>query len=404
MSPFVPFFYFVCPNSLRDTHIRHMSRLGPHSSLASTLLNARLASSCRTQAAQRYAIIVNIPRNSRLSSTSARLHTSPRPHVSPKTSTPRRRKSVNATVKAIDQEKLDTISKSLIQDLYKESPVSNTVITLEDVLSLKPKGDSNKVSPEEFNKLKDIISGSFNVVQLKGVLRSQNMPTAGKKAALLNQIMVLMDLEVVVPEVKETAPVMEDPYSPIATEVDIESQEFSSNRRDLSFILGSEGDALRKLEREKHVRISINIGENTYTIRGTKEFIEEAKVAIQEMVAVTEESWEISGYADRELVTKRPSALEEIALGSKTFVSAGENDTLVISGRSQRDMEEAKRLFDLKMQKEDKAAESLTFLNQEDDQKPLGMFPVFDTVTMSSGKNQASYFRISQTEPVSVNT
>lgn len=230
------------------------------------------------------------------------------------------------------------------------------------------------------------------------------MPTAGKKAALLNQIMVLMDLEVVVPEVKETAPVMEDPYSPIATEVDVDSQEFSSNRRDLSFILGSEGDALRKLEREKHVRISINIGENTYTIRGTKESIEEAKAAIQEMVAVIEESWDISGYADRESVTKRPSALEEIALGSKTFVSAGENDTLVISGRSQQDMEEAKRLFDLKMQKKDKAAESLTFLNQEDDQKPLGMFPVFDTVTMSSGKNQASYFRISQAEPVSANT
>ncbi|KAG0039801.1 hypothetical protein BGZ82_006654 [Podila clonocystis] len=288
--------------------------------------------------------------------------------------------------------------------MYKETPASTTVVTLEDILALKPKGDSNKISPEEFNKLRDILSSSFNVIQLKSVLRSQKMPTTGKKAALLNQIMVLMDLEVVVPEVKEAAPVMEDPYSAAASEADFESQEFSSNRRDLSFILGSEGDALRKLEREKNVRISISIGDNTYTIRGTKESIEEAKAAIQEMVAVTEESWDISGYADRESVTKRPSSLEEIALGSKTFVSAGEDNTLVISGRSKRDIDEAKRLFDLKMQKKDTAARTLTFLHQEDDQKPLGMFPVFDTVTMSSGRNKASYFRISQTEPFAEKT
>ncbi|KAG0342334.1 hypothetical protein BG000_005394 [Podila horticola] len=324
---------------------------------------------------------------------------------SPSRESPRRRKPIQSNNQQIrkrtnttDREKLDTISKSLIEDLYKETPASTTVVTLEDVLALKPKGNNNKVSPEEFNKLKDILSSSFNVIQLKSVLRSQNMPTTGKKAALLNQVMVLMDLEVVVPEVKKTAPVMEDPYSAAASEADFESQDFSSNRRDLSFILGSEGDALRTLEREKNVRISINIGDNTYTIRGTKESIVEAKAAIQEMLEVTEESWDISGYADRESVTKRPSALEEISLGSKTFVSAGENDTLVISGRSRRDMDEAKRLFDLKMQKNDTAAETLTFLHQEDDQKPLGMFPVFDTVTMSSGKNKASYFRISQTE------
>ncbi|KAF9296519.1 hypothetical protein BGZ74_010308 [Mortierella antarctica] len=386
-----------------------MSRLGHHSSLASTLLNARLSSSCQAKAA-RYAIILNIPKNTRLSSTLAESNAAPKRTASPRQSYPRRKpiqandQQARKRIRTIDREKLDTISKSLIEDLYKETPASTTVVTLEDVLALKPKGDSNKISPEEFNKLKDLLSSSFNAIQLKSVLRSQKMPTTGKKAALLNQIMVLMDLEVVVPEVKETAPVMEDPYSAAASEADFESQEFSSNRRDLSFILGSEGDTLHKLEREKNVRISINIGDNTYTIRGTKESIEEAKAAIQEMVAVTEESWDISGYADRESVTKRPSALEEIALGSKTFVSAGEDDTLVISGRSRRDMDEAKRLFDLKMQKKDIAAEILTFLHQEDDQKPLGMLPVFDTVTMSSGRNNASYFRISQTEPFAEKT
>ncbi|KAG0083110.1 hypothetical protein BGZ93_006375 [Podila epicladia] len=386
-----------------------MSRLGHHSFLASTLLNARLFSSCQAKVA-RYATILNTSKNTRLSSTLAESKAAPKRTAPARQPYPRRKpiqtndQQIRKRIRTIDREKLDTISKSLIEDLYKETPASTTVVTLEDVLALKPKGDSNKVSPEEFNKLKDILSNSFNVIQLKSVLRSQKMPTTGKKAALLNQIMVLMDLEVVVPEVKETAPVMEDPYSAAASEADFESQEFSSNRRDLSFILGSEGDALRKLEREKNVRISINIGDNTYTIRGTKESIEEAKAAIQEMVAVTEESWDISGYADRESVTKRPSALEEIALGSKTFVAAGEDDTLIISGRSRRDMDEAKRLFDLKMQKKDTAAEILTFLHQEDDRKPLGMFPVFDTVSMSSSRNNASYFRISQTEPFAEKT
>ena len=117
------------------------------------------------------------------------------------------------------------------------------------------------------------------------------------------------------------------------------------------FILESEGDSLRELEKEKHVRISINIADETYTIRGGLEAIEEAKSRIQELVAVTEESWDISVYKDKDSVLTVPSVLEEIARRSRTFVSASDPNTLTIAGRSSKDMEEAKRLFDLKMQR-----------------------------------------------------
>ncbi|KAG0268411.1 hypothetical protein BGZ95_002467 [Linnemannia exigua] len=203
-----------------------------------------------------------------------------------------------------------------------------------------------------------------------------------------------MDLDVVVPESNEN-PLIEDPYH---AERNFESEIFSSNRRELFFILGSEGNSLRQLEKEKNVRLSISIADETYTIRGEKASIQEAKERIQDMVAVTEESWDVSGYSDKDLVMKDASALEDIARRSETFVSVGKDNTLVIAGRTEKSMEEAKRLFDLKMQ-QPHTTDGLTFYYQDDLLAPLGMLPVYDSVTMSVDENQKSFFRISQTVP-----
>lgn len=300
---------------------------------------------------------------------------------------------------ARDTRVIDSISKNLINDLYQSQtgPTTASRVTLEDVLALKPK--RNNVTPEEFEKVKDAIAHSFNVTQLKGVLRSQNRPSGGKKSVLINQVMLFMDLEIIAPTPKNIS-IVEDPY--FSGEANHQSRIFPSNKRELFFILESEGDAVRQLEKEKHVRISINIADETYTIRGELDAIEEAKGRIQELVAVTEEAWDISMYKDREAVVNTPSALEEIARRSQTFVSAGNPDTLTIAGRSNKDMEEAKRLFDLKMQKPDQDVENLTFTHQEDEFKRLGMFPVFDSATMTLDENQKSFLRVCQIEPVSV--
>lgn len=244
----------------------------------------------------------------------------------------------------LDSTSIDNISKSLIKDLYTSPSSSKSKITIEDVLALKPA--QRTVTPDEFNKLKDLVAASFNLTQLKGVLRSQGIPANGKKSILINQIMVLMDLEIVKPESNDP-PLVEDPYQ---AERNFESEVFSSNRRELFFILGAEGNSLRQLEKEKNVRLSISIADETYTIRGEKASIQEAKERIQDMIAVTEESWDVSGYKEKDLVMKDASALEDIARRSETFVSAGDDNTLVIAGRSDRNMEEAKRLFDLKVQ------------------------------------------------------
>ncbi|KAF8938122.1 hypothetical protein EDD21DRAFT_406024 [Dissophora ornata] len=295
-------------------------------------------------------------------------------------------------VSTIDPATLDSISKTLISDLYTSPSSTKAKVTLEDVLALKPANSS--ISVDEFNKLKDAVATSFNVGQLKDVLRSQNMPANGRKSVLVNQIMILMNLNVKAPKPKP--PVVEDPYTaaePVFQKV------FPSNKRELFFILGSEGDSLRGLEREKNVRISINIANETYIIRGASESIQEAQSRISEIVAVTEEVWNISSYSDKDLVMKEPPVLEDIARRSETFVSAGDENTLIIAGRSSKDMEEAKRLFDLKLHKSTSGAESFTFLHQEDELKPVGMFPVFDSVSMTVDESQKSFFRVCQTEP-----
>ncbi|KAF8982031.1 hypothetical protein BGZ46_001932 [Entomortierella lignicola] len=293
----------------------------------------------------------------------------------------------------LDAATLDSISKSLINDLYAgPSPVKSNV-TLNDIIALKP--TSKKITADEFNKLKDVVASSFNVNQLKSVLRAQGLPVGGKKSVLVNQIMILMDLDVVTPKSKR--PVVEDPYN--ASEPILLQQIFPSNRRELFFILGSEGDSMKQLEKEKKVNISINIADETYIIRGARDSIEEAQVRIREMVAVTEESWDISSYDDRNLVLERPSVLEDIARRSDTFVSAGDGNTLNIAGRTAKNMEEAKRLFDLKLHKRLNGVETMTFYHQIDELKPVAMFPVYDSANMSLNEHKKSYFRICQTDP-----
>lgn len=244
----------------------------------------------------------------------------------------------------LDSTSIDSISKNLIKDLYTRPSSSKSKVTIDDVLALKPA--QSTVSPDEFNKLKDLVAASFNLTQLKSVLRSQGNPASGKKSVLINQIMLLMDLEVVKLESNDS-PLVEDPYQ---AERNFESEVFSSNRRELFFILGAEGNSLRQLEKDKNVRLSISIADETYTIRGEKASIQEAKERINDMISVTEESWDVSGYKEKDLVMKDASALEDIARRSETFVSAGDDNTLIIAGRFDRNMEEAKRLFDLKVQ------------------------------------------------------
>ncbi|GJJ79239.1 hypothetical protein EMPS_11599 [Entomortierella parvispora] len=280
------------------------------------------------------------------------------------------KKAETEAAEAMETKVIDSISRNLINDLYqtKAGTTAATRVTLEDILALKP--NKKSVTPEEFEKIKDTIARSFNVNQLKGVLRQQNRPSGGKKSILINQIMLFMDLEIIVPTPKKEK-IVEDPY--FSAEANHQSRIFASNKRELFFILESEGDSLRQLEKRS--------------------------IRILELVAVTEEAWDISMYKDRDAVVSNPSVLEEIARRSRTFVSAGDSNTLTIAGRSNRHMEEAKRMFDLKMQKPDQDVQNLTFTHQEDEFKRLGMFPVFDSATMTLDENQKSFLRVCQIEP-----
>ncbi|KAG0000894.1 hypothetical protein BGZ65_003974 [Modicella reniformis] len=297
------------------------------------------------------------------------------------TSTTKRKSTLDAAT-------LDSISQTLIKDLYTTQSSAKSKVTIEDVLALKP--PNKVVSVDEFNRTREIVAASFNVTQLRSVLRSQNRPAVGKKSILINQVMLLMDLEVEAP--KAALGVVEGPYSPAQP-----FTSFSSSRRELFFMLESEGDSLRRIEKEKKVRVAIDITNETYMIQGSEQSIQEAQELIQELVMVTEETWDISSYSNRDLVMKVPSALEDIARRSGTFVSAGDENTLIIAGRSDKAMEEAKRLFDLRLHESADGVEGITLFHQEDELNPVGMFPVYDSVAMTLDENQNSYFRICQT-------
>ena len=104
---------------------------------------------------------------------------------------PSTRKADAEAAMALETSTIDSISQNLINDLYQtKKSTSPTKVTLNDILALKPA--KSTVTPEEFEKIKETIADSFNVSQLKGVLRSQNRVSGGRKSVLINQIMLFL--------------------------------------------------------------------------------------------------------------------------------------------------------------------------------------------------------------------
>ncbi|KAF9970118.1 hypothetical protein BGZ73_007278 [Actinomortierella ambigua] len=294
------------------------------------------------------------------------------------------------------REKVDQVSSSLFSDYDPEAKASTRVvlsapakIAMEDVMMLKPK--KKTVTPEEFDQIKDQIGRAFKVDQLKRILQSQNIPATGKKAHLVTQVAMLMDLEILQPP--EPAPVMEDPL-PLGDYEGI-SEICPSSRQELFFILGSEPGTLQKLEREKCVRISINIMDETYTIRGSEEAVLEAKARIKELVTVTEENWDISIYP-RDPDMTSPRSLEEIARRSGTYVTLKDENTLLVAGRTSRNIEEAKQLFDLKVHKPVIPEKNEILTLGRDDFAQYGMYPTFDPLLLGPEASRQSLFRINE--------
>ncbi|KAG0232777.1 hypothetical protein BGW42_007937 [Actinomortierella wolfii] len=296
------------------------------------------------------------------------------------------------------REKVDHMSSSLYSDYdpqQKEaatsttSSKSSTKVTLEDVLALKP--DKTTVTPEEFDKIKEQISRAFKVDQLKQILQSQNIPFTGKKPHLVTQVAMLMGLDILEPP--EPKPVLEDPL-PLNDYEGI-SEVCPSSRQELFFILGSEPGTLQKLEREKRVRISINIMDETYTIRGSEEAVQDAKARIKELVTVTEENWDISVYPHEPEMTSARS-LEEIARRSGTYVTLKDDKTLMIAGRTSRNIEEAKQLFDLKVHKPAIPEKNELVTVGRDDFAQYGMYPIYDPLLLGPEASRDAFFRINE--------
>ncbi|KAG0258743.1 hypothetical protein DFQ27_004472 [Actinomortierella ambigua] len=294
------------------------------------------------------------------------------------------------------REKVDQLSSSLYSDYDPEGTASKNVVlsasakvAMEDLMALKP--EKNVVTPEEFDKVRDQISRAFKVDQLRQILETQKIPATGKKAHLVTQVAMLMGLEILEPP--KPAPVMEDPL-PLGDYEGI-SQICPSSRQELFFILGSEPGTLQKLEREKCVRISINIMDETYTIRGSEEAVQDAKARIKELVTVTEENWDISAYP-REPDMTSPRSLEEIARRSGTYVTLKDDKTLLVAGRTARNIEEAKQLFDLKAHKPAIPETNEILTLGQDDFAQYGMYPIYDPLLLGPEASRQALFRINE--------
>ncbi|KAF7726715.1 hypothetical protein EC973_008489 [Apophysomyces ossiformis] len=126
------------------------------------------------------------------------------------------------------------------------------------------------------------------------------------------------------------------------------SYEAEASREELFFVIGDNGATLREIEAKNEVSITINVANYRYTVSGTPEAIERAKVDIREHLQLFHRELDLPPvkeqhyYSTIEKEMKR--MLVDISKASGVFIVL-ENGKFSMAGRSEESLEHASRLL-----------------------------------------------------------
>ncbi|ORX92339.1 hypothetical protein K493DRAFT_44364 [Basidiobolus meristosporus CBS 931.73] len=261
--------------------------------------------------------------------------------------------------------------------------------TLDDINNTKPL--NLKLTDEEYNVFRNRFNKSFTSAQLKEYCKAYNIIGGKSKMKTIENIMDHWNVE----KVKALSGIeIAENIIKNARKEDSFTEVFDSNRRDLFFIIGNDGDTIRQLELEGNVVIGIDLEKECYTIKGQDTSIDKIKHKIKQLLNYVEETLDIADASPDFLAQNLP-VISEISKLSNTYMVVDNDQKLHISGLSDSDLRRARLLLGSFWSKPDERHSSeLLYHGSTENQSNLNFFPIHDPQSMSLYQKSLNCFRV----------
>ncbi|KAG1455947.1 hypothetical protein G6F46_005253 [Rhizopus delemar] len=224
--------------------------------------------------------------------------------------------------------------KVLVAELEKPLKTEdNTTVLLAAIESLRPK--TSVLPDREYDKLYTRLSKSYNRQQLAEYLASKEMYKKGTKksiiASILQNIWGIKTVEQVKEEKRKRV-----------------MRQFPATRQELFFIIGDNGNTIRKIEEKNNVNITIDVSQSRYLVEGQPTAVEKTKKDIKSHLTIVENEVQVpqETIENEHYRSGISHLLTDISKVSGSYISLN-GDKFVFSSLSQETMDNAKRLLSL---------------------------------------------------------
>ncbi|KAI9320921.1 mitochondrial inner-membrane-bound regulator-domain-containing protein [Dichotomocladium elegans] len=212
---------------------------------------------------------------------------------------------------------------------------------IQSIDSYRPKNTKPVLNNQKYDKLTNDLDMSFTVPQLRQYLKTHEkvVPKKHRKSQLIQHI--IHDLWGFSSQemVKQKA---------LMRKKDAIQKHFKTNRRELFFIIGDNGDTLQTIENENNVKITVLIDSNQFIVEGLSKDVDAAQHQIRKYLDFTEILVDYPtlkpGVTPEDLIATTTPILPEISKETRTFIEFV-NDKIELTALSSKDLDYAKRLL-----------------------------------------------------------
>jgi hypothetical protein len=173
------------------------------------------------------------------------------------------------------------------------------------------------LSDNEMTQLRGYLNTAYTVSQLGIILQAHKLSKQKlKKDQLITNVIEKIWGLKTIEQVKQEA---------IKKQLDMVKQSFPTSRQELFFIIGDNGNTLRKIEQDNEVRIIIDVSSNQYIVEGPSAAVAKAKQEIKSHVNIQYDEMDIVHDLDQNTRDEVSNALVDVSKVAGTFITMKDN-------------------------------------------------------------------------------
>ncbi|KAI9279377.1 hypothetical protein BY458DRAFT_584877 [Sporodiniella umbellata] len=234
----------------------------------------------------------------------------------------------------LSDERFQTLLETLDKRLKVED---NTLVLLETIESFRPK--KKVLLDKDYEKLYNLLDKSYNRKQLAEYLESKQIQSALKsKTTKKNMLTAILQNTW---NIRTQTQLIEEKRRRV-------TEHFPATRQELFFVIGDNGDMLRKIEKKNDVNITIDVSKYEYLMEGQPAAVQKAKIDIASYLNISEGHTQVPKEVleNKDLQSEVIRLLTDVSKVSGSYISLNE-DKFIFSSLSESAMDNAKRLLNL---------------------------------------------------------